>query len=181
MVERRIPKARISVTGIDPESLPVHVLDTNQTFLELIRTARTKIIIMGYRFTEHGDDHFIEMLEEALKNGKRLYLLTDHIYGQNSHLRKFFAKMLRQHNGKFRLWTYEDNEDTIMHIKSMVIDNDRVYLGSANFSRRGITKNIELGAVIYDATTIKSVKSVFNWLTTKDERVTEVNVRELRT
>ena len=89
MVERRIPKARISITSIDPEVLlPVHVLDTNQTFLELIRTARTKIIIMGYRFTEHHD-HFIEMLEEALKNGKRLYLLTDHIY-KISHLRKFF-------------------------------------------------------------------------------------------
>ena len=53
-------------------------------------------------------------------------------------------------------------------------------MGSANkFSRRGITKNIELGAVIYDETTIKSVKSVFNWLTTQDERVSELTGQDL--
>lgn len=180
MSKKRVPKTRVSVTGIDPESLSIHVIDTNQAFLELIRSARTQIIIMGYRFTEHGDDHFIEILNEALERGKRVYLLTDHLYEQEPHLRKFFGKLMTKHHGLFKLWTYEDDGQSLMHIKSMLIDDERVYIGSANFSKRGISKNLELGIIIYEDETIKTVKTIFNWLIDNDPRISEVSIGKLR-
>ena len=175
------PKPRIAVTGVNPEVLPSSVVDTNIAFIDLLRSAKNKILIMGYRFTEHGKDDFIKNIEELLGEGKRVWLLTDHVFGQDKYLKNFFIKLLSKHSNLFRLWTFEDEEKTIMHIKSIVIDSERMYLGSANFSRRGITENIELGTVMYDSEAIKTVKAVFTWLTTEDDRVTEVTVRELRT
>ena len=178
MVEEK-PPSRIAVTGVEPGVLPSHIIDTNAAFLELLQSSNNEVIIMGYRFTEHSKDEFIDNIKQALEEGKRVHLLTDHVSKQPDHLKAFFANMLNSYRRRFNLWSYEDNEDTIMHIKSIVIDSDRMYLGSANFSRRGITENIEMGVIMYEKDAIRTVKALFKWLTEKDERVIKVTKRML--
>jgi len=171
---KETPPSRIAVTGVEPGVLPSHIVDTNAAFLELLQSSNNEIIIMGYRFTKHSKNEFIDNIKQALEEGKRVHLLTDHVSILEDYLKEFFANMLNSYRRRFNLWSYEDNGDTIMHIKSIVIDSDRMYLGSANFSRRGITENIEMGAIMYEKDAIRTVKALFKWLTEKDERVIKV-------
>ena len=51
-----------------------------------------------------------------------------------------------------------------MHAKTLVVDEARVLIGSANFTNRGQTRNIEAGALLHDPAFAKALVTQFRSL-----------------
>jgi len=51
-----------------------------------------------------------------------------------------------------------------MHAKTLVIDEAKVLIGSANFTNRGQTRNIEAGALLHDETFARALVTQFQSL-----------------
>ena len=51
-----------------------------------------------------------------------------------------------------------------MHAKTLVVDEERVLIGSANFTNRGQTRNIEAGALLDDPGFAKALATQFQSL-----------------
>jgi len=173
----------LCVTGINPEGYTTRVSDTFQTFFNLVDGARKKILIMGYKITT-GHKPLIEKLEERMVSDKiELKILTDHINtSMISKDYKFLIKWLSNTNLRFKLYSYEHpDQNELMHIKCMLIDDEIVYLGSANFSYGGSKKNIELGVVLTDKQINRTIEEIFsNLINGFDNQIVEVNYTSLK-
>ncbi len=161
-------EVRISATGFDPEGFSGRrVSDTSIVFKELVKRAKRKIVIIGYRFNDSESD-FIDLLYERMKKDSIIVqILIDHLSERIDDGRHdFLLDWLDDDSLNVNIWSYEhpgDNE--LMHIKSILIDDHTAYMGSANFSYGGVRKNIELGVVLADPGTTETLQSIFRYMT----------------
>jgi len=164
-------EVRISATGFDPEGFTGRrVSDTSIVFKELVKKAKRKIVIIGYRFND-SESGFIEMLYERMKkDGIVVHILIDHLSESIDDGRHdFLLDWLDDDSLNVNIWSYEHpGEMELMHIKSILIDDHTAYIGSANFSYGGVRKNIELGVVLSDPETTKTLNSIFRYMTSGD-------------
>jgi len=172
----------LCLTGINPEGYSTRVSDTFQTFLKLVGEAKQKITIIGYQFTD-GNKNLIEALENRMLSDKiEINVLTDHIKSFEKNNQKFLLKWLKNMDLRFNLYSYEHpDEKEIMHIKCMLVDNDRTYLGSANFSYHGSKKNLELGIVLADEKINNTIESIYQNIIKGDieyiKRITHLDLK----
>jgi len=153
----------ICLTGLDTEGYESKILPTYQKFIDLISQANYQITIIGYHFTD-GHDELIQRIDDRIKKDSiELKILTDHVKGKlldKNH--KYLRRWLSDTTIRFKLYSYEHpNEKELMHIKCMLIDDEYVYIGSSNFSYRGILKNIELGIIIKNNHLTNSIENIF--------------------
>jgi phosphatidylserine/phosphatidylglycerophosphate/cardiolipin synthase-like enzyme len=155
---------QICLTAINPERFAARTTDTFDAFLDLLKKARKRIVIMGYHFN-NGNKELIETLEDRLYNDRiDLKILTDHLLSKiNKRNHKFIVKWLMDSKLRFHIYSYEHPLKTeLMHIKSMLIDQKTIYVGSANFTKGGLKSNIELGIILTNEDLNSKIDSIFN-------------------
>ena len=173
----------LCLTGINPEGYQIQVCDTYQTFLDLVKKAKKRIIIIGYHFTD-GNEELIKRLDERLKKDRiEIKVLTDHLISSiadGNH--RFLRRWLKDTNLRFKLFSYEHPDiKELMHVKCMLVDDEAIYIGSANFSYSGVKKNIELGIVLWDKDVNKTIDSVFmNFINDSANYIEEIKYSKLR-
>jgi len=155
----------LCVTGINSEKFKnSNISETYQTFLDLIKSAKMRIIIIGYIIT-NGEKILIERLERRLEDGVHLHIVTNNLLPLiEQNLYSFYHKWLNIPNYNLSLWNYQ-SENSLMHIKCMLIDSNVVYVGSSNFTKGGMTRNIELGLVLRERTIIENIERIYSYLT----------------
>ena len=120
--------------------------------LRVIEEAKREIVICGYVIKELPKD-----IENALKKKSHLVKM---VTGDQKEQVEGFLKRLKIKDKAVGYFRNENQKKKkpIYHIKCMLIDYENILIGSANFTKYAMKKNIELSVLILDDR--KAVKSI---------------------
>lgn len=142
------PNARHVLTT--PEGLPMGQRLTKSILHELVGLAEKNICIAGFAIT--GQSGLIALMAERMREKpflKARFLCSnweqDDGQGSVDAIRETWPKDLRKPE-IYRQTT--DFSGSIMHIKTVITDDTRMIIGSANFTKAGLNKNLELGILL---------------------------------
>ncbi len=135
-------------TGMEGVRVPMRL--TSQVVNEMIARTRQNILIVGYSLTRAaGFWEDLAALPAAVDVniiGHNLSERTSRLGGQATYLRKLFAASPE----RLHLYTYipQQGDITKLHAKLLVSDRQRALVTSANFTRHGMERNIEVGVTV---------------------------------
>jgi len=162
--ERAVPRIDLVWTG--PEARQSRARDTAVVVRELFTRAVSDVWIAGYRF-DHGAQ-LLAPLHEAMADRQVRVRLFAHIQRGDRDDRPPAAILASFRERFFRFeWPWASPRPAIyhdprtlepgavytgasFHAKCMVIDGEHTLIGSANFTDRAQTRNVEAGALISD-------------------------------
>ena len=172
---KRLPPVELVWTG--PEGTKAAARSTEVVFRDLLRSARKSVWMAGYA-VDHGEDLFAPLYEVMRDRGVQASFLLN-LDAEVRHTADVHGE------ARFRInefvnknWPFGDPTPTFyydprtldpkiyasMHAKTLVIDEERVLIGSANFTNRGQTRNIEAGALLHDPGFAKALVTQFQSL-----------------
>ena len=116
-------------------------------------------------FVEAGEDFIsiVKSFKELCKHGVEIRILHSTVPSRNFLDEIRTARMLKTHNFMMR-------QCIRCHLKTVIIDGEKVFLGSANFSGAGLgakrenRRNFELGILSSDIALIDKVTSFFKMI-----------------
>lgn len=173
--QHRVPPAELVWTG--PQGAKGEARSTEVVFRDLLRSARKSVWMAGYA-VDHGADLFAPLYEVMKDHSVKANFLLN-IEGEAKHTADIHTE------ARFRInefvsenWPFGDpmpkfyyDPRTLnprvfasMHAKTLVVDEERVLIGSANFTNRGQTRNIEAGALLRDSAFAKALVTQFQSL-----------------
>jgi phosphatidylserine/phosphatidylglycerophosphate/cardiolipin synthase-like enzyme len=164
LAERRHrPRPRIDLVWTGPEAVVSTSRDTAVVVRRLFREAKKSVLVAGYAF-DHGADIFQPLHTAMQERGITATIYLD-IAGQAltsdgaaAHATEKVELFLQKN------WPFGDPRPTLyydprtatpaawvsLHAKCVVVDGEKALVTSANFTDRGQTRNIEVGALIDD-------------------------------
>ena len=157
------PGPRVGLVWTGPEAKQATSRDTAVVVRELFASATESVLIAGYRF-DHGAD-LLEPLYQGMKTRgvqTQIFLDIERRRGdpEDPHdcAQLFADRFFHKHWpwGEPRPELHYDPRTAVprslhsLHAKCVVIDGQRALIGSANFTDRGQTRNIEAGALLDD-------------------------------
>lgn len=172
-VARRAPRVEVVWTGPDPAG--VGSRDTSVVVRELFESAQRSVLFAGYAI-DHGRD-ILEPLARAIRERGvqvELYLHVprneDPSVPDQEHVRRYYDRFLREN------WPRDTTPPAVfydprtvreyasLHAKCIVVDEERAFVTSANFTERGQERNIEVGLLIHDAAASRVIVGQFRAL-----------------
>lgn len=164
-----VQRPKIDVVWTGPEGSGGTARDTWVVLAQLLADARKSVLIAGYSF-DHGNELF-----RTLHRNMRDHGVTCDMFinvprpeaGETSEaqLRKSVREFVSK-NWDFgaphpTLYydprTIEAGSVASLHAKCVVVDDEVTLVGSANFTDRGQTRNIEMGVLIRDSSLAREV------------------------
>ncbi len=160
----RPPATTVSLVWTGPEARSSSARDTSVVVRELFERATWHVLIAGYSF-EHGEAILAPLHEAMRDRGVKVEMFV-HLDGAEAtpidpewYLRTQAAAW------RTRFWPFGAPTPTLyvdpraavpksyasLHAKCIVVDGARALVGSANFTDRGQTRNIEAGVLVEDA------------------------------
>ncbi|MFH1504168.1 MAG: phospholipase D family protein [Candidatus Omnitrophota bacterium] len=121
--------------------------------LRLISEAEKQIDIEMYILT---DRNVIEALEKAEGRGVEVRLILD----PNQRYNLEHTDDLKREGVEIK-W-YPVSKPALMHRKAAIFDEEKVILGSCNWSRNGFTNSKEINVLINDAQAVKEIIEIFS-------------------
>ena len=163
--------SRIDLVWTGPEAKASTARDTRVVMRELFEAARKRVLIAGYRF-DNGEDLFAPLHRNMERHGVSVQIFLDIPAPQKGtnveeHIDDYI-KSFRRTNWPFpgpspSLFydprTLQRGPWASIHAKCVCIDDRTALVGSANFTERGQTRNIEMGVLIQDHDFARRVSS----------------------
>lgn len=134
---------------------------TTAVVLDLLAGARQHVLVAGYEFN-HGGVIFQPLHQAMAERGVKasIYLDVKPAPSPSSNLDAYLA--VKAHQFLARNWRFgppfpelhywpagcAHGSKCSLHAKCIVVDRERVLVGSANFTRRGYKHNLEVGIVL---------------------------------
>jgi putative cardiolipin synthase len=173
----------------DPEGLAHHMPDSIR---DLVGSAREEVLIVNAYIIP--DQKSVDMLRDMTRRGVRVKILTNSLASHdvpavNSHYKRWRRPLIE--NGAE---LYEIRHDAAvqsgladtpptkaefmgLHIKSLIVDRQRVFIGSMNLDPRSSTINSEMGVIIFSPGIAQELAAAFErdmapenaWHVTLDE------------
>jgi phosphatidylserine/phosphatidylglycerophosphate/cardiolipin synthase-like enzyme len=145
----------------------VHLSRARPTTLmvrELLGSARQRVLVAGYEF-DHGAVIFEPLHRAMVEHGVKVDIYIDIRAAASPRTAIDSYLALQTHRFLKRNWPFgaplpalyyfpagvAHGSHRSMHAKCIVVDGARVLVGSANFTRRGHTRNVEVGVRLDDA------------------------------
>jgi len=114
---------------------------------EMLRSAQHEVLMAVYTITG-GVSTLIDELVGCLMRGVRVKILVDRFSQQPPDVQEVLRDLQRYVG--FELWSFEpETNDEYLHTKTLVVDGTTALVGSANFSRHGLTTSHEMGVVLF--------------------------------
>lgn len=160
--EREAPKSHVDLVWTGPHPRGSTARDTLVVMRELFRAATKEVLIAGFRFDQCVD--LFRPLAEKAEAGVRVMVFLD-VEGRANSLDAVEAfagragEAFLEENWSpgaavpelyFDPRTVDPSIWASLHAKCIVVDRARALVGSANFTDRGQTRNIELGVLVDD-------------------------------
>jgi phosphatidylserine/phosphatidylglycerophosphate/cardiolipin synthase-like enzyme len=141
-------------------SFRAKVRKTRPVIQELISSATQSILLTGYSISDHFEE-MLKLIERKSKQGVLVELFVnkyDSIKMVLSDIKHTNRRFLRtfEYSGK------SDDKMAALHAKTIVVDDEKTLISSANLSYHGLEGNIEIGALIKSKTKAMQVHSVFD-------------------
>jgi phosphatidylserine/phosphatidylglycerophosphate/cardiolipin synthase-like enzyme len=158
------PRVHLVWTG--PEARRATARDTAVVLRELFESARASVLIAGYSF-DHGRDLFYPLRNAMTTHGVSVRAFVhigrtaddpeDPDVCARSFAENFFRDLWPWKNPRPELFydprtvsAHLTGEYASLHAKCVVVDGLRTLIGSANFTNRAQTRNVEAGVLIED-------------------------------
>lgn len=174
------PAAPATLVWSGPAVTPTTARATTAMVLELLGSATSEVLIVGYRF-DHGKVIFAPLHKAMVERGVKVALALDVAPLGTGKLDAHLAVAAHQFvsgNWPFgppyptlRYWRAGCTGDAFrsLHAKCVVVDRARVLIGSANFTRRGYERNLEMGVAVDDPVLAAGVVQQFEALVSLGE------------
>ena len=143
----------IEICWTGPTNNP-HIRMTWPALSEIILDAKESILIVGYAITTKME-RVMDYLEEKSKEGVKLVFMIDRVEEK-----KDFLQWVKRLHPPFEIYNRpEDTSDPLsaLHVKCVIVDEKIAMFGSANLTYHGMKGNIELGLVVKDERTVKTI------------------------
>ena len=157
------PHPSLDLVWTGPEAMASTARDTLVVMQEMFAQARQRVVIAGYAF-DSGEELFASLHANMVEHDVRVQMFlnipradpgTDTV----QHARKFVQQIQIDNwpwtdklpEFYFDPRTVEPKSVESLHAKCIVVDERLTLIGSANFTDRGQTRNIEVGVLIDDA------------------------------
>jgi hypothetical protein len=150
---------------------------TRPMVLELLGSARQRVLVAGYEF-DHGAVIFEPLHRAMVEHGVKVdvYLDIRAAISPKTAIDSYLA--IQAHRFLKRNWPFgpplpalyyfpagvAHGSHRSMHAKCVVVDGAHVLVGSANFTRRGHTRNVEVGVRLEDPGLAAALTSQFERL-----------------
>ncbi len=130
-------------------------------FIQAIQSAKRKIRIATPYF--NPPISIVNAIKQAADRGVQVEILTNLVFGTDDYApevvaaaNRFGLKNLLDSSTVFA-W----NDPTMFHSKTMCIDDELVYVGSANMNRRSFTHDVENGIFAYSKDLCRQYNQIF--------------------
>lgn len=143
-----IPNKQISLI---PRGISEHFHFLYSWIQELILTSNNRIVFISPYFSENGIRHLLTSLDAINNNKKGIvidFLVNDMEEKNNSKAFTFLSENIKLvNNNKIRIYEpiERENDKLLFHAKLLLVDGEKGYLGSANYSERGLSSQFEIG------------------------------------
>lgn len=155
-----------------PEGMAATSRRTEVVFRDLLGSAERDVWMAGYSI-DHGNDLFAPLHRAMVDRGVKSRFLLNLQFRDSEKPEKTEEASAGVLVNRFfkRQWPFEGPKPDIfydprtlqkkiyasMHAKVVVVDEQRVLIGSANFTQRGQQRNIEAGVLLHDAAFAKQL------------------------
>lgn len=160
--EPRLIEAELVATL--PDASPRQARATQQVIWQMVRSARSEIILLGYQLTSRD---LIQLLSDAAERGVDVFLICN----DSATVLRRVSEGWSTHAQAPRVFElgHRGQRDDIpfasMHAKSLLVDHIDLLITSANFTFHGLHGNIELG-VRLKGPPVREARDVFSYLVT---------------
>lgn len=176
---RRRPSVDVVWSG--PEVRGVFARDTQRVYEELVSSAKRSVWVSTYVFYD-GPRAFATLarrLDEEPGVEATLLLNIQRKWGDTTEagtiVRRFAARFWKHDwPGTRRPWVYYDpraleldGPASVLHAKAVVIDDEQLFVTSANLTEAALDRNIELGLLVRDPNLATTVSIQFQVLIDK--------------
>ncbi len=166
---------RYQATETAPAIIPVCTLAndllpgiarTKEETVRLLDQATKSIYILGYWLTSNVD-YLIRALERASGRGVKIILLAD---SKENFLNPFLKMWDKQYPipSIYVFLASQNRKDGLdgakMHAKTIIVDDERMLITSANLTYLALTQNIEVGIIIEGRLSVQAVSKMVNHL-----------------
>ena len=160
------PVPRVHLVWTGPEAQRARARDTAVVLRELFESANASVLIAGYAF-DHGRELFAPLHAAMASRGVTVRAFVnierhrDDPEDPDACVRQFAATFFRDHwpwpTPRPELFfdprtvsSHRTGEYASLHAKCVVVDAQRTLIGSANFTSRAQTRNVEVGVLVED-------------------------------
>jgi len=168
--------ANLNLVWTGPEAQASTARDTWVVMREMFEQARGRVLIAGYAF-DSGEDLFKPLHQNAVEHDVKVHMFLNIPRATKGadpaqHARSFVQQLQIDNwpwTDKLPEFFYDPRTvepDSVesLHAKCVVVDERLTLIGSANFTNRGQTRNIEIGVLIEDEDFAKQVASQWRGL-----------------
>lgn len=157
----------------EPDEAPVEVADA---LVDIINTANEEILVVSaYLIPTNRLESFIG---QAVNRGVRIRILTNSIASNNhltahsayrNHIRTLLGQGAELHevridaqHRQIYMLSPVDSKALALHAKALVIDHDKVFIGSSNLDPRSLRVNTEMGLLVESEDLNMRVRAAIN-------------------
>ena len=169
-------------TGPDVYMSPAR--PTTVILTELLQSARERVLIVGYEF-DHGSVLFGPLHVVMRDHGVKAAICFDISPAPSPKTNVDSYLAIRAHQFLKKNWTFGAPQPELfyfrqgadygsrksLHAKCVIVDSKRVLIGSANFTKRGHTRNVEVGVSIENVELAGALLAQFDRLIENNEFV----------
>jgi phosphatidylserine/phosphatidylglycerophosphate/cardiolipin synthase-like enzyme len=163
----------VEIVSTTPISFRTKNRKTYPVLKEIISSAKNSITLTGYSIS----DHFEELLKLIYLKSKQGIMVELFLNDYNE--TKYLFKDLNIINKAFfKVFNYSgvDGDDMAsLHAKTLIVDEQKVFISSANLSYHGMVSNIEIGVLIDSKIKALQVLDIFKELK-RTKKFTQVNI-----
>ncbi len=148
--QRAAERRQLDLVWSGPESRTPPSRLTEQAVAQLIDSAQQELLLVTY--TLFRIDSLLPTLEAAVARQVRLTLVLEDLHKPGDMTLATLAQLAQRHPAfrHYYTWPREPHPDGVqnLHVKVLVADRERMLLGSANFTKAAMERNMELGVLI---------------------------------
>lgn len=140
---------------------------------EIILLSKGKIIFFAPYFSESGIRQLLTSLNAINKNKRKMtiyFIVSDINEKNNAKAFKFLEENIHlKNNNIINIFepSKKENNKLWFHAKLLLVDGEKGYLGSANYSERGLSSQFELGVPLSATQTKNLMNLIDHWINEK--------------
>lgn len=172
-LERQNRKQSVELTWTGPKSRSVNLRRTDQALVELINSAKKRVIIVS--FAVYKAKSIMSVLEKAAERGVEIHIIVESPDASEGKIAYDTIAALGaevKSKAKIFIWPHAKREIGAngkygaLHAKVAVGDDDILYISSANLTEYAMNLNMEMGVLIFGGELPAQARNHFDGLIT---------------
>lgn len=149
----------VEIVSTTPISFKTKNRKTYPVLKETIMSAKKSVTLTGYSIS----DHFDELLELIILKSKQ-GVYVELFFNNFEEVKHVFSDINIKNHKFFKVYNYSGvlgDDMASLHAKVLIVDEQKLFISSANLSYHGMVSNIEIGVLIDSIIKSRQVLDIF--------------------